>query len=81
MSVPLARVLRGSEIESVHRGSIAVVDSAGRLLAMAGDPGMRACLRSAAKPFQAIPLLEYGGALEFDDLPERYFAFLQDDSD
>jgi hypothetical protein len=22
-----------------------------------------------------------GGALEFDDLPERYFAFLQDDSD
>ena len=22
-----------------------------------------------------------GGALEFDDLPERYFAFLQDDAD
>ena len=22
-----------------------------------------------------------GGALEFDDLPERYFAFLQDDTD
>jgi hypothetical protein len=22
-----------------------------------------------------------GGALEFDDLPERYFAFLADDAD
>lgn len=64
--MPLVRVRRGSEIESVHRGSIAVVDSAGRLLAMTGDPAMRSCLRSAAKPFQAIPLLEYGGIEEFE---------------
>lgn len=27
---------------------------------------MHTCLRSAAKPFQAIPLLEYGGAEEYD---------------
>ena len=66
MSVPLARVYRGSEVESVHRGSIAVVDSDGRLLAMVGDPALRTCLRSAAKPFQAIPLLEYGGVEEFE---------------
>ena len=66
MSVPLAHVYRGSHLESVHRGSIAVVDSNGKLLAFAGDPGLRACLRSAAKPFQAIPLLEYGGIEEFD---------------
>jgi L-asparaginase II len=66
MSVPLTRVYRGGLLESVHRGSIAVVDARGTLLAYAGDPSLRACLRSAAKPFQAIPLLEYGGVDEFD---------------
>jgi L-asparaginase II len=66
MSVELTRVIRGGFVESVHRGSIAVVDASGRLLAFAGDPAARACLRSAAKPFQAIPLLEYGGAEEFE---------------
>jgi len=62
----LARAYRGAHVESFHTGSIAVVDSHGRLLAFAGDPSLRTCLRSAAKPFQAIPLLEYGGAEEFD---------------
>ena len=66
MSVPLTNVYRGALLESVHRGSIAVVDSRGTLLAFAGDPGMRACLRSAAKPFQGIPLLEYGGLEEYE---------------
>lgn len=66
MSTSLARVYRGTHVESVHRGSIAVVDSRGKLLAFAGDPGSVTCLRSAAKPFQAIPLLEYGGVDEFD---------------
>jgi L-asparaginase II len=50
----------------VHRGSIDVVDARGTLLAYAGDPAARTCLRSAAKPFQAIPLLEYGGLDEFE---------------
>ena len=62
----LARVYRGPYIESFHTGSIAVVDSHGQLLAFAGDPNFRTSLRSAAKPFQAIPLLEYGGAEEFE---------------
>jgi L-asparaginase II len=66
MSVPLTGVYRGTLLESIHRGSIAVVDSTGKLLAYAGDPGAVTSLRSAAKPFQAIPLLEYGGAAEFD---------------
>ena len=63
---PLANVYRGTHLESFHSGSIAVVDSQGRLLACVGDPSMTTCLRSAAKPFQAIPLIEYGGAEEFD---------------
>jgi len=62
----LARVFRGDQLESFHTGSIVVVDSLGRLLAYAGEPGLRTCLRSAAKPFQAIPLLEYGGRDEYD---------------
>lgn len=66
MSVPLTRVYRGGHLESVHHGSIAIVDARGTLLAYAGDPNLRACLRSAAKPFQAIPLLEYGGLDEFE---------------
>ena len=66
MSVPLARVYRGAHVESVHRGSIAVVDASGRLLALAGDPALGTSIRSAAKPFQALPLLEYGGIDEFD---------------
>jgi L-asparaginase II len=71
MSVRLTRVLRGNEVESVHRGSIAVVDARGKLIAFAGDPSTRSCLRSAAKPFQAIPLLEYGGIDEYDLTPEE----------
>ena len=62
----LAAVYRGPHIESTHHGSIAVVDARGRLLAFAGDPSHRTSLRSAAKPFQAIPLLEHGGIDEFD---------------
>lgn len=62
----LTNVYRGTQLESVHRGSIAVVDSRGKLLAYAGDPALTTCLRSAAKPFQAIPLLEYGGVEEFE---------------
>jgi L-asparaginase II len=63
---PVANVYRGSQIESFHTGSIAVVDARGRMLAYVGEPSLRTFLRSAAKPFQAIPLLEYGGIEEYD---------------
>lgn len=62
----LARVYRGNQIESLHTGSIAVVDSLGRVLACVGEINQRICLRSAAKPFQAVPLLECGGADQFE---------------
>jgi L-asparaginase II len=67
MSPPpiLARVWRGKSIESVHRGSVAVVDEDGRLVAAAGVPRGGIYLRSAAKPFQAMPLLEAGGEKVF----------------
>jgi L-asparaginase II len=57
----LARVFRGSHVESVHRGSLAVADEAGRLVAACGDAETPVYARSAAKPFQALPLLAAGG--------------------
>lgn len=60
-----ARVLRGDFVESGHRGDAAVVDGEGRLLASSGDPGRPVFARSAAKPFQALPLVASGGAQRF----------------
>ncbi|HEU5050540.1 MAG TPA: asparaginase [Gemmatimonadales bacterium] len=56
---------RGDLVESVHRVSVAVVDADGRLVASAGDPDMVTFWRSAAKPFQALPLLADGAADAF----------------
>ncbi len=69
-SVPLAQpvtvtLTRGRIPESVHLVHVAVADAEGRLLASAGDPGLRAFLRSSAKPLQAIPLIESGAADAF----------------
>jgi L-asparaginase II len=61
----LARVLRGGRVESLHRGSAAAVAPNGGLLAAAGTPSGRVYVRSAAKPFQAMPLLEAGGERAF----------------
>lgn len=60
-----ARVLRGGFAESGHRGDAAVVDEEGRLLFSSGDPLRPIFPRSAAKPFQALPLLASDGARQF----------------
>ncbi len=57
---------RGDQTETVHRVHVAVVDAAGVLIARAGDPGMSTFWRSAAKPFQALPLVADGAADRFD---------------
>jgi L-asparaginase II len=59
----LAAVPRGSAIESVHGGHIAVVDTAGRILWQ--TPGLDeepVFFRSALKPIQAIPFVQSGAA-------------------
>lgn len=61
----LARVLRGGRTESIHRGDVAVTDEEGTLVASAGDPDRQVYVRSAAKPFQAMPLLAAGGERAF----------------
>ena len=62
---PLFEVTRGRIVESVHYGSIAVVDSNGKLISSHGDPNAVAFLRSSAKPFQAIPFVEHEGVEHF----------------
>ncbi len=73
MFVPLVEVTRGRIVESLHVGAIAVVDSRGRLIAAAGDPAWATFLRSSAKPFQALPLVESGAATAYG-LDERELA-------
>ncbi|MDQ6847595.1 MAG: asparaginase [Candidatus Dormibacteraeota bacterium] len=53
----LATIRRGTALEAVIRGNVAVVGSAGEILAAAGDPGSVTTLRSCAKPVQALPLV------------------------
>jgi len=65
MVQPLFETTRGRIIESVHYGSIAVVDSNGKLISAHGDPQAVAFLRSSAKPFQALPFVERGGVEHF----------------
>jgi len=52
--------LRGGVVEAWHDVHVAVVDREGRLVAQAGDPELVTFWRSAAKPFQAAPLVEDG---------------------
>ena len=63
--VALARVTRGDATESVHYGSVAVVDGGGRLLYAAGDPRSLTMTRSALKPLQALPFVAAGGIERF----------------
>ena len=60
----LARVYRGPHVESAHRGSWPwSTTGAGSL--RCGDAGAPVYARSAAKPFQAMPLLLAGGEKRF----------------
>jgi len=58
-------VRRGDVLESIHRISAAAVDAQGRLVAYVGDPELTTLYRSAAKPFQALPLVADGAADAF----------------
>lgn len=53
-------VVRGGIVESTHAVWIAVADSSGRLVAAVGDTDSVTYYRSAAKPMQALPLVEDG---------------------
>jgi L-asparaginase II len=61
----LAKVFRGETVESIHRGHLLIIDSAGQEIANFGDVETLAFIRSSAKPFQVLPFLLSGGAEHF----------------
>jgi L-asparaginase II len=63
--LPLYELTRGEFVESIHFGSIAISDIHGHLFAWYGDPDTVTFLRSSAKPFQALPLIEENGQSNF----------------
>lgn len=64
--VPLVEVTRGEVVESIHFGAFCVVDSRDKVLASVGNPALLTYPRSSMKPFQALPLIERGGAEAFE---------------
>lgn len=64
--VKLAEVTRGDLVESIHYGAVAVCNTEGKLIAQAGNADYVTYIRSAAKPFQALSLLENQADLYFD---------------
>ena len=66
MSDPIvAETTRGGAVESVHRGSWAVMGPGGKLMASAGDIARPVFPRSAIKAFQCLPAMEAGVADEY----------------
>jgi L-asparaginase II len=68
---PLVEVTRGSLVESRHRGFIAVVDASGAVVTSLGDIKTPAWFRSAAKPFQTIPIITSGAAARYGLTPRE----------
>ena len=53
-------VVRSGIVESTHPVHAVVADHDGRVLTSVGEPDLECYLRSAAKPMQALPLVEEG---------------------
>jgi len=68
----LANVTRGGGVESQHFGHVVVVDTEGKILFALGDARFVTYIRSAAKPFQAMPI--------FDDAVPEIFGFRDDET-
>lgn len=62
----LAQVLRNGLEESLHAGHIVVSDAAGNIMAAIGNPDYKTFWRSAAKPVQALAVIEAGAVEQFN---------------
>jgi len=62
MNPILVEVMRGTALESAHRGTLAVLDADGAVLAAIGDVTRPIFPRSAVKVLQALALVESGAA-------------------
>ncbi len=61
----VCRWIRSDNVESVHKVSAVLIDPAGEVIFAAGDIKASYYFRSAAKPFQALALLESGAYAKF----------------
>lgn len=68
-AAPLAEVVRGGLVESVHLGHLVVLDPRGDVTLAVGEPGTEIWPRSSVKPLQAVAMLRAGL-----DLPGRLLA-------
>jgi L-asparaginase II len=59
-AVPVAYVLRGDLVESVHHGHLVAVDGRGARALTVGDPDITFFPRSSLKPVQAVAMLRAG---------------------
>lgn len=75
MGKELVHVYRGNYVESIHYGSVVVVDASGKLLKSVGDPRFKTFIRSSAKPVQALPVV-YSGAAEKYNLTAQELAVM-----
>ncbi len=62
---------RGGTLENQHFGSVAIVNTQGKLLAQAGDPHWITFTRSTLKALQALPFVEAGGPQHFGFTPQH----------
>lgn len=59
-------VKRGSSVESIHRAHASICDIKGRILMKAGSCEYETFIRSALKPFQALPFLTSGTSEKYN---------------
>ena len=57
-----ASLIRGSNIESIHKIHAVISDKKGRVLMCAGNPEYKTFIRSALKPFQTMPFISSGAS-------------------
>ncbi|MAN49252.1 MAG: asparaginase [Flavobacteriales bacterium] len=57
-----ATLMRGPHVESIHKIHAVITDKKGRVLMCSGNPEYKSFVRSALKPFQAIPFISSGAA-------------------
>lgn len=68
-AAPLALVVRGDLVESVHLGHLLALDADGSAVLAVGYPDVTMWPRSSVKPLQAIAMVRHGL-----DLPDRLLA-------
>jgi len=69
--VEAVEVTRGPIVDSVHAAAIAVADATGRVVARLGGVDQIVYLRSSAKPFQTMAVVESGAAERFSFTPKE----------